>query len=42
MEKTTNEELSDIYHSPNIIREIKFKKLRWVGHVARMGEGRGV
>jgi hypothetical protein len=36
-----NEELNDLYSSPNIIRVIKSKRMRWVGHVARMGEGRG-
>jgi hypothetical protein len=30
------------YSSPNIVRVIKSRKLRWAGHVARMGEGRGV
>jgi hypothetical protein len=36
-----NEELNDLYSSPNIIRVIKSRRLRWAGHVARMGEGRG-
>jgi len=36
MEKTTNEELYDLYSSPNIIRVIKSRRRRWVGHVARM------
>jgi hypothetical protein len=36
-----NEELNDLYSSPNIIRVIKSKRMRWAGHVARMGEGRG-
>ena len=31
------EELSDLYCSPNIIRVIKLRRVRWVGHVARMG-----
>jgi hypothetical protein len=35
-----NEELNDLYSSPNIIRVIKSRRIRWVGHVARMGEGR--
>jgi hypothetical protein len=33
-----NEELYDLYSSPNIIRVIKSRRMRWVGHVARMGE----
>ena len=37
-----NEELSDLYSSLNIVRVIKSRRLRWAGHVARMGEGRGV
>ena len=37
-----NEELNDLYCSPNIVRVIKSRRMRWVGHVARMGEGRGV
>jgi hypothetical protein len=36
-----NEELNDLYSSPNIIRVIKSRRLRWAGHVARMGEKRG-
>jgi hypothetical protein len=36
-----NEELDDLYSSPNIIRVIKSRRLRWAGHVARMGEKRG-
>jgi hypothetical protein len=36
-----NEELNDLYSSPNIIRVIKLRTLRWAGHVARMGEERG-
>ena len=37
-----NEELNDRYSSPNIVRVMKSRKLRWAGHVARMGERRGV
>ena len=37
-----NEELNDLYFSPNIMRVIKPRRMRWVGHVARMGEERGV
>jgi len=36
-----NEELNDIYSSPNIVQVIKSRGMRWVGHVARMGEERG-
>jgi hypothetical protein len=36
-----NEELNDLYSSPNIIRVIKSRRMRWAGPVARMGEGRG-
>jgi hypothetical protein len=35
-------ELNDLYSSPNILRVIKSKRMRWAGHVARMGEERGV
>ena len=40
--KLHNEELNDPYCSPNIVRVIKSRRLRWAGHVARMEEGRGV
>jgi hypothetical protein len=36
-----NKELYDLYSSPNIIRVMKSRRLRWAGHVARMGERRG-
>jgi hypothetical protein len=36
-----NEELNDLYSSPNVIRVIKERRMRWAGHVARMGEKRG-
>jgi hypothetical protein len=36
-----NEELNDLYSSPNIIRVIKSRRLRWAGHAANTGEGRG-
>jgi hypothetical protein len=39
--KLRNDELHDLYSSPNIIRVIKSRRMRWAGHVARMGEGRG-
>jgi hypothetical protein len=35
--KLHNEELRNLYSSPNIIRMIKPRKMRWAGHVARMG-----
>ena len=35
-----NEELHSLYHSPNIVRVIKSRRLRWAGHVARLKEGR--
>jgi len=37
-----NEELNDLYSSPNIVRVIKSRGMRWAGHVARMGEERVV
>ena len=40
--KLHNEELSDLYSLPNIVRVVKSRRMRWAGHVARMGEGRGV
>jgi hypothetical protein len=40
--KLHNEELHDLYSSPTIVRVIKSRRMRWAGHVARMGEGRGV
>ena len=40
--KLHNEELNDLYLSPNIGRVIKSRRMRWAGHVARMGERRGV
>jgi hypothetical protein len=33
-----NEGLNDLYCSPNIVRVIKSRRMRWAGHVARMGE----
>ena len=33
-----NEELNDLYSSPNIVRVIKSRRMRWAGHVAHMGE----
>jgi len=40
--KLHNEELSDLYILPNIVRVVKSRRMRWVGHLALMGEGRGV
>jgi hypothetical protein len=40
--KMHNDELHSLYSSPNIVRVIKSRRMRWTGHVARMGEGRGV
>jgi hypothetical protein len=37
-----HEELNDLYSLPNIVRVVKSKRMRWAGHVARMGEDRGV
>jgi hypothetical protein len=37
-----NEELNDLYSSPDIVRLIKSRRMRWAGHVVRMGERRGV
>ena len=36
-----NKELNGLYSSPNIVRVIKSRRMRWAGHVARMGEERG-
>jgi len=40
--KLRNEELRGLYSLPNIVRVVKSRRMRWAGHVARMGEGRGV
>jgi len=37
-----NDELNDLYSSPNIVWVIKSRRMRWAGHVARMGEEKGV
>jgi hypothetical protein len=37
--KLHNGELHNLYSSPDIIRQIKSRRMRWAGHVARMGEG---
>jgi hypothetical protein len=36
--KLHNEELNDLYSLPNIVRAVKSRRMRWTGHVARMGE----
>jgi hypothetical protein len=38
--KLHNGELHNLYSSPDVIRQIKSRRTRWAGHVARMGEGR--
>jgi hypothetical protein len=40
--KLHNDELNDLYCSPNIFRVIKSERMRWAAHVARMENGRGV
>jgi hypothetical protein len=40
--KLHNGELHNLYSSPDIIRQIKTRRMRWAGHVTRMGEGRNV
>jgi hypothetical protein len=40
--KLHNDELHSLYSSPNIVRVIKSRRIRWAGHVASMGEGRSV
>jgi hypothetical protein len=40
--KLHNEELHNLYSSPDIIRQVKSRRMRWAGHVARMGEERKV
>jgi hypothetical protein len=42
LRKLHNEELNDMYSSPSTVRVIKSRRMRWAGHVARMGERRGV
>jgi hypothetical protein len=37
-----NDEIHSLYSSPNIVRVIKSRRMRWAGHVAHMGEGRVV
>jgi hypothetical protein len=40
LSKLHSGELHNLYSSPGIIRRIKSRRMRWAGHVARMGEGR--
>jgi len=40
--KLHNEDLRDLYSLPNIVQVVKSRRMRWVGHVARMEKGRGV
>jgi hypothetical protein len=40
--KLHNDELHSLYSSPNIVKVIKSRRMRWAGHVAHRGEGRGV
>jgi hypothetical protein len=42
MEKLHNDKIHSQYSSPNIVRVIKARRMRWAGHVARMGDGRSV
>ena len=38
--KLHNEEFSDLFSLPNIVRVVKSRRMRWAGHVARRGRGR--
>ena len=40
--KLHNEELNDLYCSPNIVRVIQSRRMRWAGNVARTGAGKGM
>jgi hypothetical protein len=40
--KLHNEEHNNLYSLPNIVRAVKSRRMRWAGHMARMGEGRGM
>jgi hypothetical protein len=42
VEKLHNEKVNDLYSSPKIVRVIKSREMRWAGHVAHIGDGRGV
>ena len=41
LRRLRNEELNDLYSSPNIVQVIKWRRMRWAGHVARMDEETG-
>ena len=41
LRKLHNEELNELYSSPNIVRVIKSRRIRWAGHVAHMGQSKG-
>jgi hypothetical protein len=40
--KLHNEELNDLYSTPSTVRVIKWRRMKWAGHVAHMGESRGI
>jgi hypothetical protein len=40
--KLHNDELHSLYSLPNVVRVIKSRGIRWAGHVARIGDGRGI
>jgi hypothetical protein len=40
--KLHNDELHSLYSLPNIVRVIKSRRMKWAGHMAHMGEGRGI
>ena len=42
LRKLHNEELNDLYYSPHFVRLVKYRRVRWAGHVARMGDRKGV
>jgi hypothetical protein len=42
MEKIAYDEVQSLYSSPNTVRVIESRRMRWAGHVAHMGEGRSV
>jgi hypothetical protein len=42
LDNNNSDELNDLYSLPNIVRVVKSRRMRWPGHVARMGEGRVV